>query len=83
LGDDTLHTPLPFFSTPDYMSSTPPTGSSETEIDVVFDEFIWDDVLQILNKLQTSKEYTDGDVKLYTSILLNQVLGVFGEAEWN
>jgi hypothetical protein len=83
LGDDTLHTPLPFFNTPDYMSSTPPTGNSETEIDVVFDEFVWDDVLQILNKLQTSKEYTDADVKLYTSILLDQVLGVFAEAEWN
>jgi hypothetical protein len=83
LGDDTLHTPLPFFSTPDFMSSTPPTGSSETEIDVVFDNFVRDDVLQILNQLQTSKEYTDADVKLYTSIMLDQVLGVFAEAEWN
>ncbi|KAI0253692.1 Metallo-dependent phosphatase-like protein [Lactifluus subvellereus] len=83
VGDDTLHTPLPFFSTPNFIGSTPPTGNSDTAIDLVFDGFIGSLVLQVLNRLQTSKTYTRADVRTYTPILANEVLGIFAQAMWN
>ena len=83
MGDDTLHTPLPFYSTPGFIGSTPPTGNSDTAIDLVFDGFIGSEVLQVLNRLQTSKTYTRADVERYTPIVLNEVLGIFAQAKWN
>ncbi|KAH9039800.1 Metallo-dependent phosphatase-like protein [Lactarius pseudohatsudake] len=83
VGDDTLHTPLPFFGSPAFIGSTPPAGSNDTAVDLVFVDFIGSQVVQVLNKLQTAKTYTSADIKSYTSILLNEVLGVFAEAEWN
>ncbi|KAH9042283.1 5'-nucleotidase, partial [Lactarius hengduanensis] len=83
VGDDTLHTPLPFFRSPAFIGSTPPAGSNDTAIDLVFVDFIESQVVQVLNKLQTAKTYTSTDVKSYTPILLNEVLGVFAEAKWN
>ncbi|KAH8995902.1 Metallo-dependent phosphatase-like protein [Lactarius akahatsu] len=83
VGDDTLHTPLPFFGSPDFIGSTPPAGSNDTAIDLVFVDFIGSQVVQVLNKLQTAKTYTSADITSYTPILLNEVLGVFAEAEWN
>ncbi|KAH9174377.1 Metallo-dependent phosphatase-like protein [Lactarius sanguifluus] len=83
VGDDTLHTPLPFFGSPDFIGSTPPAGSNDTAIDLVFVDFIGNQVVQVLNKLQTAKTYTSADIESYTPILLNEVLGVFAEAKWN
>ncbi|KAH9058231.1 Metallo-dependent phosphatase-like protein [Lactarius vividus] len=83
VGDDTLHTPLPFFGSPAFIGSTPPAGSSDTAIDLVFVDFIGSQVVQVLNKLQTAKTYTSADISSYTTILLNEVLGVFAEAKWN
>ncbi|KAI0301752.1 Metallo-dependent phosphatase-like protein [Multifurca ochricompacta] len=83
IGDDTLHTPLPFFPSPGFISSTPPTGSVDTAIDLVFVDFIASEVLKVLNGLQTTKTYTSSDVLSYTSILLNEVLGVFAQVKWN
>ncbi|KAH8981512.1 Metallo-dependent phosphatase-like protein, partial [Lactarius hatsudake] len=83
VGDDTLHTPLPFFGSPDFIASTPPTGSNDTAIDLVFVDFIGSQVVQVLNQLQTAKTYTSADISSYTPILLNEVLGVFAEAKWN
>ncbi|KAH8977055.1 Metallo-dependent phosphatase-like protein [Lactarius hatsudake] len=83
VGDDTLHTPLPFFGSPDFIGSTPPAGSNDTAIDLVFVDFIGSQVVQVLNKLQTAKTYTSADINSYTPILLNEVLGVFAEAKWN
>ncbi|KAH9012112.1 Metallo-dependent phosphatase-like protein [Lactarius hengduanensis] len=83
VGDDTLHTPLPFFGSPDFIGSTPPAGSNDTAIDLVFVDFIGSQVVEVLNKLQTAKTYTSADIKSYTPTLLNEVLGVFAEAEWN
>ncbi|KAI9441822.1 Metallo-dependent phosphatase-like protein [Lactarius indigo] len=83
VGDDTLHTPLPFFGSPAFIGSTPPAGGNDTAIDLVFVDFIGSQVVQVLNKLQTAKVYTSADIKSYTPILLNEVLGVFAEAKWN
>ncbi|KAH9058227.1 Metallo-dependent phosphatase-like protein [Lactarius vividus] len=83
VGDDTLHTPLPFFRSPAFIGSTPPAGSNDTAIDLVFVDFIESQVVQVLNKLQTAKTYTSADIKSYTAILLNEVLGVFADAKWN
>ena len=74
---------MPFFDSPDYISSTAPTGSNDMAIDLVFVDFIGSEVLQALNGLQTMREYTNADILAYTGILFNEVLGVFAEAKWN
>ncbi|KAH8994624.1 Metallo-dependent phosphatase-like protein [Lactarius akahatsu] len=48
VGDDTLHTPLPFFGSPDFIGSTPPAGSNDTAIDLVFVDFIGSQLVQVL-----------------------------------
>jgi hypothetical protein len=83
LGDDTLHTPVPYYDTPDYISSTPPTGSDDLAIDLVFVEFFESLVLKVLNGLQTTKNYTMADILPYTGTRLDEVLGVFATAKWN
>ncbi|KAI9445631.1 Metallo-dependent phosphatase-like protein [Lactarius psammicola] len=83
VGDDTLHTPLPFFGSPGFIGSTPPAGANDTAIDLVFVDFIGSQVVSVLNRLQTARTYTSADVKSYTPTLLNEVLGVFAEAKWN
>ncbi|KAH9019996.1 hypothetical protein EDB84DRAFT_1515908 [Lactarius hengduanensis] len=59
-GDDTLHTPLPFFRL-----ASDATGGNDTAIDLVF----------VLNKLQTTMAYTSADIISYTPILLNESAG--------
>ncbi|OCB88287.1 hypothetical protein A7U60_g4589 [Sanghuangporus baumii] len=95
IGDDTPHTALPFFSTPGYISSidSPSTAaplnitSDSTPVDVVFVDFIAEDVLEIINDLEaesgSGKVYTEDDVGLYHNLLSNQVLGVFAQEAWN
>ena len=85
MGDDTLHTPLPFFNSPDFISSTPPAadGKDNTTVDLVFVDFIESQLLEVLNGLQTAKKYTSADVQPYSSILFDQVLGVFAELKWH
>jgi hypothetical protein len=74
---------LPFFDSPDYIGSSPPTGSDDLPIDLVFIEFIGSLVLEVLNGLQTTKNYTMAGVLPYTEARLNEVLGVFATAKWN
>ncbi|KAH9981544.1 Metallo-dependent phosphatase-like protein [Russula compacta] len=82
-GDDTRHTPLPFFKTPDYISTAEPTGSDDTTIDLVFVKFIAEGVLKALNNLQKTREYTSADILLYSPVLSHEMLGVFAQAKWN
>ena len=78
------HTPLPFFSVPDFISSIPPNVSSnDAPIDLVFVDFISNQLLGILNSIQTSKIYTRADVQSYTPILGNKALGLYAQAAWN
>jgi hypothetical protein len=78
-----LHAPLPYFNTPDFIGSTPPNVSNDTQIDLVFVDFIEEQLLGIVNSLQTKVNYTTADVQPYSPILANEVLGVFAQASWN
>ena len=57
--------------------------SDDTPIDLVFVDFIQAQLLQILNSVQTSKNYTAGDVKTYSPILANAALGLYAQDAWN
>ncbi|KAI0039405.1 hypothetical protein FA95DRAFT_1027749 [Auriscalpium vulgare] len=83
VGDDTLHTPLPFFSVPDFIGSQTPALSDDTPIDFVFINFIETQLLQTLNSLQSDKVYTTSDVQSYSPFLLNEVFGLFAQEKWN
>ncbi|KAJ3484948.1 hypothetical protein NLI96_g5291 [Meripilus lineatus] len=83
IGDDVVHAPLPFFSSPDFIGSTPPNVSDDTPIDLVFVDFIEKQLLQILNTVQTTKNYTITDVQTYSPVLSNAVLGVYAQQAWN
>jgi len=82
-GDDTLHAPTPHYYTPEYIGSNPPSVSDDTLIDLVFLEFIESTVLKILNRLQTSVNYTSADVKSYTNTTTNVVLELYAQQAWN
>lgn len=82
-GDDTLHTPLPYYSVPNYVGSNPPNVTSDTPIDLVFVDFIKSNVLSILNSVQSTTKYTSSDVALYTPTLADAVLGLYAHAMWN
>jgi len=82
VGDDTPHIPLPFYSVPDFIGSVPPNVSSDTSVDLVFVGFISDQLLGILNSVQTSKNYTQADVQSYSPVLTNEVLGLYAQVAW-
>jgi len=83
IGDDTLHAPLPFYSSPAFIASDPPAVSDDTQIDLVFVDFIEKQLLGLVNSLQSSKNYTAADVQPYSPYLMNQVLGVYAQQAWN
>ncbi|KAI1791129.1 Metallo-dependent phosphatase-like protein [Ganoderma leucocontextum] len=84
IGDDTLHSPLPFFDVPDFIGTDAPAGvADDAPIDLVFVDFIESQLLQILNGLQTAKTYTSADVQSYSDVLANAVLGLYAEKYWN
>jgi len=83
VGDDILHAPLPFFRSPSFIGSVPPSVSGDTPIDLVFTDFIEPQLLGILNTLQTSREYTSADVQLYSPVLATEALGLYAQKAWN
>ncbi|KAJ7728959.1 Metallo-dependent phosphatase-like protein [Mycena maculata] len=83
VGDDTPHTPLPFFSSPDFIASALPNVADDAPIDLVFVDFIEDQLLEVLNSVQTVKNYTSADVASYTDVLSSEVLGVYAQEAWN
>jgi hypothetical protein len=52
-------------------------------LDFVFDDFILSDVVSILNSVQNATVYAEANAQLYSPILLNEVLGVFAQEEWD
>ncbi|KAL6718399.1 hypothetical protein ACLMJK_004488 [Lecanora helva] len=65
-GDDTPHSPLPYYPQPDYIQgngSFPTDGSSPAAVDLIFLDFFADDVLTILTGL--GAEYSTADVTYY------------------
>ncbi|KAI0767149.1 Metallo-dependent phosphatase-like protein [Fomes fomentarius] len=84
VGDDTIHSPLPFFSAPDFIGTDAPSGlDDDAPVDLVFVDFIQSDLLTILNTLQTDKTYAKADVLPYTDVLATAVLGIYAEKYWN
>lgn len=57
--------------------------SDDTPIDLVFVDFIQTQLIQTLNGLQTATTYTKADVKTYTPVLSNAVLGLYAQKFWN
>lgn len=83
MGDDTLHAPLPFHDVPDFIGSVPPKVADSDPIDLVFVDFIEAQLLEILNSVQSVKEYTTSDVQSYSPILANEALGLYAQKAWN
>ncbi|KAI0629441.1 Metallo-dependent phosphatase-like protein [Trametes polyzona] len=83
VGDDILHAPLPFHSTPDFIGSDPPNVTDDTPVDLVFVDFIETQLLETVNALQSEKKYVKDDVKPYTDVLSNAVLGLYAQKYWN
>ena len=74
----------PSFSIPDFIGSPAPEGVADSDpVDFVFVGFNQAQVLETLNGLQSSKNYTDADVLPYTDVLSNAVLGIYAEKFWN
>ncbi|KAK0189115.1 Metallo-dependent phosphatase-like protein [Armillaria mellea] len=83
VGDDVIHTPLPFYSVPDFIGSTSPDVSNDTLIDFVFVDFVVDQVVETLNIVQSDKEYTSSDVATYSTLEISDVLGMYAQFAWN
>ncbi|KAG2141993.1 Metallo-dependent phosphatase-like protein [Suillus cothurnatus] len=82
-ADDTLHTALPYYTTPSYISSDPPQVTADTPIDVVFLNYLGEEIIPILNKLQKNKNYTMDDISSYSPVLTDDILGLYAQAMWN
>ncbi|KAK0189114.1 Metallo-dependent phosphatase-like protein [Armillaria mellea] len=83
VGDDIIHTPLPFYSIPDFVGSIPPDVSNDTLIDFVFVDYVADQVVETLNIVQSDKEYTSGDVGTYSTVQTDEVMGIYAQFAWN
>jgi len=85
LGDDVPHQPLPAFDQPDYIGTVLPPAADK--VDVVFFSFITKFSLAALNSLaarsDSSRRYTVKDVRKYTEIESNQVLGLYALDKWH
>ncbi|KAJ3881942.1 Metallo-dependent phosphatase-like protein [Lentinula edodes] len=83
VGDDTIHAPLASFDIPDFIGSDTPSLSNDSLVDLVFVDFIQEQLLEILNEVQNATTYTDSDVASYTDVLSNAVLGLYAQHAWN
>ncbi|KAJ4496699.1 Metallo-dependent phosphatase-like protein [Lentinula lateritia] len=83
VGDDTVHAPLASFDIPDFIGSDTPSLSNDSLVDLVFVDFIQEQLLEILNEVQNATTYTDSDVASYTDVLSNVVLGLYAQHAWN
>ena len=74
----------PYYDIPDFMGSDAPSGLSDDDpIDLVFVDFIEDQLLEILNGVQSDKTHTEDDVKTYTPVLASEAMGLFAQKVWN
>jgi len=76
---------MDFFDIPTFVGSTPShVTNKDTLVDIVFLDFIGDQVIKALNQIQTTKTYNaKTDLKDYTQILSNQVMGLYATKKWN
>ena len=83
LPRDTLHAAPPFDSSPPFIAPEPRPVSNDTEIDLVFTDFIGKQLTVILNTLHSSKKFTTADMQSYSPYLVNQVLGICAQQTWS
>jgi hypothetical protein len=86
VGDDVPHVPLRLYPHPPFIGSPPPSvPDHDNSIDLVFADFIRDSVLQVVNTLNAGSKpnVTEADVKKYSELLMDEVLGVYAKAVWN
>ena len=57
--------------------------ADDEPIDLVFVDFIEDQLISVLNAVQTDKTYTEADVEVYSPTLANAVLGLYAQQAWN
>ena len=84
-GDDTVHSKIPFFSQPEYFEgngSFPTDGSTPATVDLVFLDFIAEDVIPVLSNL--GAKYTDADISYYlpTTFTTNSYLPLYAKQAW-
>ncbi|MBW0484402.1 hypothetical protein O181_024117 [Austropuccinia psidii MF-1] len=82
-GDDVVHQPMPVFDQPKYVATgLPPNADS---VDVVFSEFEAKFMIRTLNKVETNsnRTYKIEEVKNYTQVKTNQMLGLYAQVKWN
>ncbi|KAF8342584.1 Metallo-dependent phosphatase-like protein [Cantharellus anzutake] len=83
VGDDTLHSPMPHYSSPAYIGSPTPTGLTDSDpMDVIFPDFFEAQILLVINSLQNTKNYTAADISTYGNVYTNTIYGIFAEAKW-
>lgn len=46
-------------------------------------DFIEDQLIEVLNAAQSTKNYTEADVSSYSPTLANAVLGLYAQEAWN
>jgi hypothetical protein len=89
-----LHSPLPYFAPPDYVSHSDVASgtSNDTLVDVVFAHFFTSEVIRALNELRVeSKELdlpqgrnvTEADIVNYASVRSNEVFGLYAKMAWS
>ncbi|KDQ16095.1 hypothetical protein BOTBODRAFT_107742 [Botryobasidium botryosum FD-172 SS1] len=85
IGDDTIHSPIPYYPIPDYVGSPLPTNVPEDAgLDLIILDFFQNDTIKILNKLSSGgKQYTTTDVLPYGDIKIDQIHALYAEAVWN
>ena len=49
----------------------------------MFVNFVGTQVLDVLNKLQTAKNFTQADVQSYSAVVANELLGIYAQQVWN
>ena len=85
LGDDTVHTPIPYSDEqPDYIAAQPvPLPSSDHDhVDVIFADFIAQSILSLLNTYDARRHYTMADVSVWGNATTESLYSSFAQLHW-
>lgn len=84
VGDDTRHAPVPFEDNPPFVASPVPSGlADDATVDVVFVDFIENQVITVLNQLAGTAAFDASMVMQYSTLANNQVFGKYAQMAWN
>jgi len=67
---------------PHYLSSIPPPKPANGTVDLIFLDYKVDDIITALNSLKPPKNYTRNDIKPYSNVASNEVLGLYALTAW-